>query len=251
MPAPVSFDKLRTNKMRLYAKAIALGTVLVFLSITAGTLNAQVVNVVTLTSTLSTQRPPVDNGTVTTTPAPQRYTLSTKQLLVFLMKAEYSEGNINYKTVPSGAKLVAVGDPYSGPTFQIWGSDNKLIVDVSDILYSNTGEYGSEVTNGAQNDVTLLASPSMTDQFILSLEYDDTGTDVGSLQFGLLGLMVNTTTDTPPNTATGLYYETQTHAATTAVGDGNYGFDVDGNAKPMVMRGSFTFSGSAKIYLTK
>ena len=226
--------------MKSHIKTTMFAVVLVFLGISARCLQAQVVNVLTVTATLSVQSQNVtDNGTITTTGKPQKAAFTTKTLIADLIKAEFFEGNYSSKIAPSGAKLVAVGG-FSSPDFQIWDAANDVLVDVSDILSSATGAYGTQLVSGTTNDNTGLANFGVTNQQIFVLTYDDTGAN-GTLQFNLVGLLISKTTDTAPNVTTGAYYETQTDTATNAVGDGNY------KNSPMLITGKFSITGAAKL----
>jgi hypothetical protein len=225
---------------------ILLGTVaLALLPFAAGNLAAQVTNTLTITSTASVQNiNTTDNGTVSTTPAPTKYSVDTKQILTALALAENLEGTYPAGTTfPSGAKLVVVIANGSGtpPDFQVLDKTNHLLVDVSDIISAQTtGNFGSDVFSGKQNDTTGLANPTQTDLQIFSIFYDDTAVPGSkNIQLYLTGLMTNVTTDSVPNKTTGAFTETQSHKMTTSAGDGNY------NGNPLVVTGSVTATGKA------
>jgi len=190
----------------------------------AGGLHAQVASVMTFSMTAYKQADFADNGIITTTALPTKIKIDTKQILILLAQAEYSEMNYDATSFPSGAKLVSISNGTPSPTFQVWDKDNNILVDVSDIMSANaltTNFYGSVINSGKVNDNTGLASPSVTDQQIYTLAFDDTPGG-GSLQFYLSGVMANTIADSVPNSTTGVYKETETHTLTSGAGDGNY-----------------------------
>src|SRR5271170_2394572 len=151
--------------MKLKTKIIASAAVLSFMAFAAGSLQAQVTNVITITATALVQGNSSDNGTVTTTPTPTKHILDTAEILVDLAVDENAEGNYGSTTFPTGAKLVAVPSGGNSPDFQVFDKNSHLLVDVSDILTgSNTGNFGSDITNGKQNDNTGLSDPTETDQ---------------------------------------------------------------------------------------
>jgi hypothetical protein len=239
--------KPNKEKMKLKTTIITGLATLAFLTFAAGSLQAQIISLVTITATASVQNPTTDNGTVSTTSAPTKVSVTTKQILSALAIAEHIEGNyLPGSTFPAGAKLVVViGHGGTPPDFQVVDAHNILLVDVSDIISAqNTGQFGSKVTSGKQNDVTGLANPSQTELQIFTLIYDDTAI-AGSqnIQFYLTGAMSSVTTDTVPNVATGAYTETQTDKMTDGAGDGN------ANAVPLVITGSVTAVGKANFVL--
>ena len=96
--------------------------------------SAQVTQLLTINATFEAQDGTSDNGTVTTIKAPTRHILDTKRILEFLAKDEYAEGKYTSSNFPACAKLVVInGD------FQVLGTTNKFLVDVSDILSAETG----------------------------------------------------------------------------------------------------------------
>jgi len=229
--------------MKQANRIIALAAVFAVSTFAAGSLQAQVANVITFTATASVQSNTSDNGTVTTTAAPTKVTLDTKQILAFLATAENEEGNYGSTTFPTGAKLVTLGGTGSPPDFQVVSKTGALLVDVADIItVTDSGTYGSDISSGKSKDSTGLASTTETDQEIITVAYDDTGAG-GSLQFVLTGLFTDKTTDTAPSNA-GTYRETQSHTLTDAAGDGNY------RGNPLVISGGFSASGSATLTLS-
>jgi hypothetical protein len=216
----------------------------------AGNLYSQVENIVTITATaLGQNNNSTNNGTVTTTSVPHKYTLGTKQILAFLAQAEFREMKYGSPAFPSGAKLMAIGAPSSPVvTFQVWDKNDHTLVDVSDIItsgkggFSGSGDcYGSNINSGKQSNNTHLSSPTQTFHQMTTLFYNDISTG-GSLQFYLTGLMTSTSTATAPiGEKPALYKETQTNKCDTAAGDGNY------LSNPMVITGGFTAAGSGMV----
>jgi hypothetical protein len=214
--------------MKQCNKTIALAAVLAFFTVVAGSLQAQVTNVLTITATASEQGVSNDVNGVTTYAAPSKLTLDTKQILAFLAADKHT-------TFPAGAKLVS-----ASREFMVLDKNNNVLVDVSDILSTtNSGYYGSRIISGKVNDTTGLASTTETKQKIFTLAYDDTGAD-GSLQFYLTGLITGKTTDTVPNAA-GNYTETGSYTMTAAAGDGNY------QGIPLVITGGLTATASGTL----
>ncbi len=213
---------------------------LAFLALSAGSLQAQVTNVVTVSFTGMEQNSSSDNGTTTTTASPIKRTLATKDILSLLAEDEGAP-------FPSGAKLVVIGGQ-GGPgpgdlDFQVLDKNNHFLADVSDIISGEgTGNFAQDILSGKQNDLTELSTPTTTDLQIFTIFYDDTGAG-GSLQFYLTGLITNTTTDTTPNNTTHVYKQTESHKISSGAGDGNF----EGN--PIVVTGSFSASGSANLTL--
>lgn len=209
---------------------------LAFLALSAGSLQAQVTNVITFSLTGMVQGGSTDNGTTTTTASPTKHTLATKDILSLLATDEST-------VFPSGAKLVVIGGGGDDLVFQVLDKNNNFLVDVSDIISGEgTGNFGQDIFSGKQIDANSLSSPTITDLQIFTIFYDDTG-DGGTLQFYLTGLITNTTTDTTPNNITGVYKETQSHKLSTGAGDGNF------QGTPLVLTGSFSASGSANLTL--
>ena len=225
---------------------IVTGTAaLAFLTFASGSLLGQVINTVTLTTTIQLQTNPNNNGTTTTLAAPIKYSFDTKQILSALAKAENLEGNYGSSTFPVGAKLVTVVTAIRNTfDFQVLDKNNNLLVDVSDVLIGlSTGVNGSDVFSGKYIDSNVLADPKLTDAEIFTVTYNDTaipGSD--DIVLSLSGLMTNTVTDGVPNATTKIYSESQTHTLTAAAGDGSADFD------PGV--GTATFSASGKGSLT-
>jgi hypothetical protein len=230
--------------MKLKTKIIAGAAALSFLTFAADSLRAQETNVITFTATASVQANSSDNGTVTTTPVPIKASVDTKQILTALAVDENAAGNWASNKFPTGAILVVVSSE-GGPDFQVLSKTKTLLVDVTNIITaSNTGNFGSDIFSGKQNDNTGLADTSETDLQIFTVSFDDTAIVGGEdTQFYLTGLITNTTTDTVPNAITHVYKETESHTMSTAAGDGNY------QGHPVVITGGFT-AASASATLT-
>ena len=230
--------------MKLTSKIIAGTAALAFLTIAAGSLQAQITNVITFTATVKAQKESTDNGTNTITPAPKAVSVTTKTLLGFLAVDEFAEGKFGSTNFPAGAKLVIITGNGDGE-FQVLTSSNTFLVDVSDILFAFEGN--NNISSGKQNDYTGLANPTETKLHVLTFGYDDSrvlplnGSTV-DLQFHMTGLMTSTKTDTVPNNNT-VYMETKSNILTSGVGEG----DFQGN--PFVITGGLTATGSGKLYL--
>jgi hypothetical protein len=213
--------------MKTFHKILVGATVGAVLMLAANRTQASMTNVITFTATALVQSPANDNGTNTTTPAPASKSITTKTLLAWLALDEYAEGNYTAGTnFPSGAQLVVFDRHNRPPAFQVLTATNTLLVDVSDIVHAQEGFFGNDITSGKQIDTNGLASPTTTDIHLLTLSFDDSfvpatyGPVVG-VQFYLMGLMTETTTDTKPSKA-GVYTESKSSKMPNAAGEGFY-----------------------------
>jgi len=234
--------------MKTTIKSIIItGTVVgVFLTLAAGRVQAQVTNVILLTATSLSQQGANDDGTTTTTPAPNKTSVTTKLLLGFLARDEFAEGKYGATNFPAGSQLVVVND-HGCPYFQVLTASNTFLVDVSDIILVREGRLGNDIFSGKRNDATGLASTKATDIRVLTIGYDDsqvqdTFGDVVGLGFYMTGLMTSTTTDTAPTSAK-VYTETHVGKMTTALGEGIY------QGRPFVISGSLNVSGKGTFTL--
>ena len=224
--------------MKITTKIITGTAVLAFLTLAAGSLQAQVTNLCSITATVLIQGSTSDNGTISTAAAPTKHTLTTANLLTWLAKDENLEGNYGSTTFPTGAKLVAIGGNNNGPDFQVLTSGNAFLVDVSDIMTINSGN--NDVYSGKQNDNTGLSSPMTTDLNVDTLIFDDTAISGGQgVQFSLQGLLTNTQTDTLP--VNNVYTQTESHKMTSGTGEGQY------LGTPFMITGGFSASGKATL----
>lgn len=220
--------------MKLKNKIIAVTAALAFLTFAAGSVRADETLVLTITGTTLTQNTnsTTKNG-ITTVPAPTKTSVTTQLILQALAVDEHAETNYPSATFPAGAKLVVTG--HNGDDFQVWGKTNNLLVDVSDILTSSNGN--NDISSGKQNEDTGLASPTETDEQLLTLTYDDSFIDGGvGLQFSSTGLITNTQTDSTPKN--GVYTETLSGKGALA-GEGS----LQGN--PFVFSGTISAAGTA------
>jgi hypothetical protein len=230
-------------------KCTMAGTVaLACLTLGAGGLHAQVVNLVTLSATLNVQGGYSNSGNTLNVANPVKMTLGNKQLLPLLAAAEYYNGNYSYASFPAGAKLVmAQGYSSYGAAyvdFAVWSASNSFLVDVSDVLTGMAGSYDNSISGSGLNSViwgklntsTFVYQPTFTREYPLSIQYDDTGFG-GDLKFYAVGLNVDANTDTKPN-AGGHYTETESQKVATLQGFGS----LDGS--PLFVTGNLT--GSAK-----
>jgi hypothetical protein len=217
---------------------IMAGAALAFLTIAAGSLQAQLTQILTITATASLQGGSTDNGTVTTYAAPIKHTADTKQILAFLAQDENVEGNYGSTNFPSGAKLVIAANG----AFQVLDKSDNLLVDVSDIL-SSSNPGTNNIFSGKQNDTNGLASPTTTDLSLLTITFDDSNVGEGAvgLTFSMTGIGTGKTTDTTPNVSTGAYTETDSGSLTSATGEGSYQGD------PLVVTGSAKASGKGTL----
>ena len=204
---------------------------------------AQLAEVLTITLTASVQNPnSTDNGTVTTTPAPVKHSVDTKDILLWLAQDENAETNYGSTTFPSGAKLVTING--NSQDFQVLDKNNNLLVDVSDIL-SSSNPGNNNIFSGKQNDTNQLAAPTTTSSSLLTITFDDTAIVGGvGVKFFLTGIGTGKTTDTAPNATTGAYTETDSGALSTAAGEGSY----QGN--PFVCTGTASASGKGTLNIT-
>ncbi len=228
---------MKLNTTKIVATAATVGLAGLF---TQGVQAASVTNIVTITAKAWVQNDnPVDNGTNRVTPPPIIKSVTTKTVLNQLALDKFASGAWVSPTFPAGAKLVVFKDS-ADPVFQVLGKSNNFLVDVSDILSLNTGNRS--VFSGKESDATGLANPSTTDRGLATLSFDDTRiAGGGNISFFLSGIFVSVTTDTKPNSLTGLYKEIQTHKASTAIGDGTY------QGSDMVISGSINASGKATL----
>lgn len=202
-----------------------------------------VTNVVTLTARALVQNEsPINNGTDTVTPAPTAYAVTTKILLKRLALDKFAQGSFGATNFPSGAKLVVFKDS-GNAVFQVLGRTNNFLADVSDILGLDTGD--NNIFSGKTNNATGLANSTTTERGLVNLSFDDTAIGGGGdIKFFLAGITVSVTTDTRPNSVTGLYQETQAHTTATAIGEGTY------QGSELVISGSFNASGRATLDFT-
>jgi hypothetical protein len=234
--------KQKRNNMKLKTKIIAGAAVLASLTFAATGLQAQVTVPFTITATASVQGSSTNNGTVTTYAAPTSMTLDTKQILADLAKDEFAAGIWSSSTFPGGAKLVVI---INGGDFQVLDKAGNFLVDVTNILSVTYGGIdGNFITSGKQNDNTGLSSPTITVSNIATFSYDDTNI-IGSvgLQFYLTGIVTGKTTDTTPNTNTGVYTETKSFKWSNTAGEGNY------QSRELLLTGSLTGSGKGTLTL--
>jgi hypothetical protein len=226
--------------MKLTSKLIAGAAALAFLTIAAGSLQAQVTQAVTITATASIQGNSSDNGTITTTAAPTKFSVTTKAILIALAVDESAEGKYPFPntTFPSGAKLVQDGNTGD---LQVVDKSGNLLVDVSDIMgFNNPGN--NNIFSGKQNDNTQLASPSTTGSSLLTLGFDDTAIIGGEgIKFYLTGIGSGTTTDTTPNINTGAYTETDKGSLTSGTGEGT------SQGAQLLISGTASATGTAKL----
>jgi hypothetical protein len=228
------------TKTLLFAGAAALA----LMTLAAGNLQAQqatVTNTVSISFTAAFQNSTTDKNDVSTTPAPIIRSANTSLILKWLASDENEEGNYTTgSTFPAGAKLVAISSSTNNsPDFQVLDKHNNFLVDVSDLLsVTNSGVFGSDISSGKTSDSTGLADPSQLDQQVYTVIYDDSFS-TGLVQFSFTGVIKNTTTDSKPNSTTGVYKETQSHNISSGQGDGAYE-----GVPAVVTGGSFKASGS-------
>jgi hypothetical protein len=226
--------------MKLTTKIIAGTAGLACLSLSTLSLQAGVTNVITIALTASVQGASTDNGTITTTAAPSKHAVATKDILGFLAQAEHAKGKYAAGTTfPAGAKLVVVTGSGNGG-FQVLDKNNKPLVDVSDIISSVNGTMDNNIHSGKQIDANGLATPSRTALHILTIKHDDTGiAGSAGVLFYMTGFMTSTTTDATPKS--GLYTESQTHTLVSGVGEGTY------QGIPLVLTGSLSATGTGTL----
>jgi hypothetical protein len=227
--------------MKLISKIITGACALALLTLAAGSLQAQVTNIVSISFTATEQNTnQTDNGTVTTTPAPSKHSATTSTILDWLAADENTEGHYAQTSFPAGAKLVAISGGGNAPDLQVVAKNNSFLVDVSDILsITNNGPFGADVSSGKNNDTNSLAAPTKTDQEYTSLVYNDS-LSTSNYLFSFGGITVNTTTDTTPKD--GIYKETESHTISSGQGDGLYF-----GTQFVITGGSFKAGGSGEL----
>jgi hypothetical protein len=237
--------------MKLTTKILAGAAALAFVTLTAGSLqaddNVQVTNVVSISFVAAGQNSTTDKDGVSTTGAPVTKSANMTDILGWLAVDENAESKYGETTFPAGAKLVVIGGSGNSPDLQVLDKHNNFLVDVSDILsLTNSGVYGSDVSSGKTSDTTSLADPSQTDQQVYTVNYDDSLVTGGAnVQFSFSGVIKNVTTDSTPNKTTGVFKETQSHTISGGQGDGVYH-----GIPAIVTGGSFKATGSGTgIYL--
>lgn len=202
-------------------------------------LEAQILEKVSLSATLYQQGDTNDNNTTTTIKAPTKSSLSTGALLKLLAIDEYSEGNFETNFFPAGAKL-----DYNGNGFEVDDGTNEL-VDVSDILtLTVTGQ--NDINAGNYSDANGQGTPpySETDYQIVSVAYNDSSS-TGTLSFSVSGLATFVGKATNPNARTGKYTQSGTFSLQDGTGEGSL-VNSAGTTIPFVMTGfTITASGSA------
>jgi len=232
--------------MKLTTKILAGAAALAFVILTAGSLQAQVTNVVTISFAAAGQNPDsTDKNGVTTIGAPITHSANMTDILGWMATDENAEGNYTAGTTfPKGAKLIVIGGDGNALDFQVLSKNSQFLVDVSDILsFTNSGTFGSDVNSGKTSDTTSLADPTQTDQEVYTLVYDDSSIIGGAdVQFSFSGVIKNVTTDTAPKD--GAYKETQSHTISGGQGDGAYE-----GIEAIVTGGSFKASGSGELSL--
>ena len=201
----------------------------------------QVTNTLKITATILLQAGTNDNGKAVTTAAPAKLAFDTKQILVFLARDEFAEGNYGATEFPTNATLVAaISGPETGDKgiFQVLDENGALLVDVSDILSLQQGT--NVVVSGKMDDNNSLGDRSVTQQYILAFNYDDSAIKDGvRLKFCLQGLTTRKVADT--TNKAGVLTETISSKMAGAMGDGNYRGD------PFVINGSLTGGGKIRL----
>jgi hypothetical protein len=224
---------MRQDRSKRFLGCATMGAILAAMVFASGNLlHAQDTNLVTFTAVAEMQGGTNDNGANSTILAPVRQAMNTKQILEFLAQDENAAGRYASPNFPAGAKLM-VGS-VSGD-LQVWDRNNKFLVDVTNILKVSRGT--NVVMNGKINDSTGLNNHTVTREYILKFNYDDTAV-LGSLgfQFYLQGLTKKTDTQGTPD-KNGVYTETVLNEMSVANGDGN------SNGLPFVISGSVIISG--------
>jgi hypothetical protein len=218
-----------------------VGVAVALFTLAASQLQAQVLNVVTISGTALVQSPSSQTGFIVTTPAGAKFSLTTKSLLIAMAVYEKLAGHyFGPVPFPAGSKLVAA-QFYAGlPRFEVLDKTNHLLVDVSDILVGGPSNFfDSTVASGKFNSVTLLAAPTQSFNELYTLSFNDTAV-VGSsnVKFNLIGVMTHSRTDGRVSASTGIYTESQTNKMS-AAGDGK------SSNVPLTITGSVSFSGKA------
>lgn len=194
-------------------------------------------NIVTLTATIESQGGTNVSGGFTTIASPKKTAITTKQLLQWLAKDEFSEGNIDTNSFPSGAYLAVITTPTT-EDFQVLTKNNSLLVDVSDVFI---GYFGSNTLYTAKiRNSTGLYSPSGMTTRVATLVFDDSGVNAvngptAGVTIYLIGLQTTTVTDTNPSRS-GVYTETVSATTPNAVGEGTY------QGTPVIVTGSFGYT---------
>ncbi len=181
-----------------------------------------------------------DVHNVTSTPSPKSRSGSNTDLLKRLAQDEFNAGNWPSNSFPHGAKLVVVGG-----SFVIVKGTNTL-VDVSNVISIGFGV--NTIMSGRQNDITGLASPTITNVRIGHLVFDDTGLNpTDGLRFYLQGVLTETITDSAVAN-NGTYNQTHSVSMPTAAGEGDSGVG-SGNDQPIIVTGSVSAFGSGRLTL--
>jgi hypothetical protein len=181
---------------------------------TAGTVRADVVQVLTLNITTYAQSVYLDNGTFSGAAPPRPNPNRTSDLLVTLANDERAAGVwTSTNNFPATAKLA--------------GTDQGLaVIDGTNILVMVTNimsleEGGALLSFGKINDVTGLGASTVKHMHMAKITFDDTSiTNSANLKFYVQGIWTDTQTDTVPK-ADGSYSETRSAKMTNAAGEGS------------------------------
>jgi hypothetical protein len=191
----------------------------------AATARADVTNIVRLTLTASIQNTSSENGAIVTTLAPVKKTVTTTQLLGYLAQAVWGTPSF-----PPGAKLALVTSSPTDGYFVVIDPQYNVLADVSYIMSFSAGT----VVYSGKQDFYGNAAPTLKGLEIVRIDYDDTY-DGGSIQFSVRGLLSGSVSQ-------GTTTVTQSATVANVTGEGNY------QSIPLVVSGSMTFKGTAKLY---
>jgi hypothetical protein len=201
---------------------------------------AQITNNVVFQAVTVTQGTNGLKGTNTFFGPPKTASHNTANFLQEVGRAVLGEGN----HFSSAAKLVLING--NGSKFAV--IDGANFYDISSIMSADNQVSTNKVKSGTQNgnggSGTGLAFPTIKKTELLVLNYDDTGTALGSsgLQFTIVGIATSSTTDSTPN-GVGIYTETF-KATLKGMGSG-----VDQNGEFVVPAASLTVSGTGTLSL--
>ena len=179
-------------------------------------------DVITVALTLHSQGGFSDNGIVRIYSKPVVRRMNTKDLLGQLAREKFAQGLYPTPFFPDGSKLVNFGDFRSfahGGYFYIVNRDNKVLVDVSDIIIQIT-KGTNDILSGRVNDANGLAQPNTTELILVEFKFDDTFiSGGGNLSFFAEGLDSVKTNDSTPGVA-GSYHEHTSDSVKNVMGEG-------------------------------
>jgi hypothetical protein len=200
-------------------------------------------NVITVALILHSQGSFGDNGTVRIYTKPAVRRMNTKDMLSQLARDKFAQGLYPTTFFPAGSKLVNFGDVRSfahGGSYYVVNRDNKVLVDVSDIIIQITAGT-NDILSGRVSDATGVAQPNTTELILVEFKFDDNFiSGGGNLSFFAEGLDTIKTKDSTPAVA-GDYRESTSDSVKNITGEGQ------SNGTQFVVTGSIHGNDSVNL----